>query len=131
GLGAGSLAALANSGDFLRYYEINQLDVDYAKRYFTFLSGSNGMVDIALGDARLTMQAEKPNNYDLLAVDAFSSDAIPVHLLTRECFEIYKAQLKPDGLLVLHVSNTHLDLPPVVAASARAIGFEPRVVAYV
>jgi spermidine synthase len=131
GLGTGSLAALANPGDHLRYYEINALDVDYARRYFTFLARSAATVDIALGDARLKLQAEPPSQpYDLLAVDAFSGDAIPVHLLTRECFELYRQHLAPGGLLVVHVSNTHLDLPPVVASSARAIGFEPRVVAY-
>jgi predicted O-methyltransferase YrrM len=131
GLGTGSLAALANPGDFLRYYEINSLDVDYAKRYFTFLSKSPGKVDVALGDARLVMQAEAPNNYDLLAIDAFSGDAIPVHLLTKESFTLYQKHLAPQGILVFHVTNTHLDLAPVVAAAARTIGLEPRVVNYV
>ena len=131
GLGTGSLAALANPGDFLRYYEINSLDVDYARRYFTFLSNGPGQVDVALGDARLTMNAEAPNNYDVLAIDAFSGDAIPVHLLTRECFALYQKHLAPQGMLVFHVTNTHLDLAPVVAAAARTIGLEPRLVNYV
>ena len=131
GLGTGSLAALANPGDFLRYYEINSLDVDYASRYFTFLDKSPGKVDVALGDARLVMKTEAANNYDLLAIDAFSGDAIPVHLLTRECFHLYQKHLAPQGMLVFHVTNTHLDLAPVVAAAARTIGLEPRVVNYV
>jgi hypothetical protein len=118
GLGAGVLAAYCRSGDVFRFYEINPLDVAVAKQYFTFLKDCPGSCDIAPGDARLTLEAQPPQNFDVIAVDAFSSDAIPVHLLTREAFGVYLRHLKTDGILAVHVSNRYLDLAPIVARDA-------------
>jgi hypothetical protein len=112
------LAAYCRSGDVFRFYEINPLDVAVAKQYFTFLKDCPGSCDIAPGDARLTLEAQPPQNFDVIAVDAFSSDAIPVHLLTREAFGVYLRHLKTDGILAVHVSNRYLDLAPIVARDA-------------
>lgn len=117
GLGAGVLASYCRPGDAFRFYEINPLDVAVANRYFTFLKDCPDC-KVSIGDARLVMESEPPQPYDLLAVDAFSSDAIPIHLLTREAFALYLRRLKPDGILAIHVSNRYLDLIPVVARDA-------------
>ena len=99
GLGAGTLAAYGRSGDTLRFYDINPLVVRIAKEQFTFLADCPAHIDIVLGDARLSMINEPPQKFDILVIDAFSGDAIPVHLLTREAFQIYWRHLKPDGVL--------------------------------
>ncbi len=122
GLGAGTLAAYGKPGDVLRFYEINPDVIRLARTHFTFLSDCPGEVDILPGDARLTLEGEPPQEYDLLAIDAFSSDAIPLHLLTREAFRLYLRHLRPDGVLALHISNNHLDLRPVVLAIAEDLG---------
>jgi len=122
GLGAGVLASYCRSGDVFRFYEINPLDVEIANRYFTFLKDCNGDCKVLMGDARLTMERQPPQQYDVIAVDAFSGDAIPVHLLTRQAFEIYLRHLKPSGILAVHVSNRYLDLAPVVARNSEALG---------
>ncbi len=125
GLGAGTLAAYAVRGDFFRFYEINPLVVDYALLHFTYLSDARrrgAEVEISLGDARISMEREAPQNYDLIVLDAFSSDSIPTHLLTRESFEIYSGHLRQDGVLAVHISNRHIDLRPVVHSLARSIG---------
>ncbi len=114
GLGAGSIAAFARPGDVFRFYDINPLIEQIARTQFTYLSDSRGRVEIVLGDGRLSLERETPQQYDLLAVDAFSGDAVPVHLLTRQAVELYFRHLKPDGILALHITNTHLDLAPVV-----------------
>lgn len=118
GLGTGTLATYGRPGDYLRIYEINPDVLRFATNYFTYLADSQFKTDIVLGDARLTMEKELERNesqqFDLIALDAFSSDAIPVHLLTVEAFEIYQRHLKPDGAIVVHVSNRYLDLQPVV-----------------
>lgn len=114
GLGAGTLAAYAEPGDLLRIYEINPLVVKLAREEFTYLADCRGKTEIILGDARLSLEQEKDQQYDLLAVDAFSGDSIPAHLLTTQALELYFRHLKPDGILALHVSNAHLDLEPVV-----------------
>ncbi|HBY63383.1 MAG TPA: hypothetical protein DEH78_26465, partial [Solibacterales bacterium] len=118
GLGTGTLAAYGRPGDTVRYYEINPLVVDVARRWFTYLSDTKAKLEILLGDARQTMERESPQNYDVLAVDAFSGDSIPVHLLTKEAIQLYFRHLKPDGILAVHVSNKFLDLVPVVGLSA-------------
>jgi SAM-dependent methyltransferase len=128
GLGTGTLAAYARLGDYYRYYEINPLVVRVALGEFTFLADCHGKLDIAMGDARLTLEREQPENFDVLAVDAFSGDAIPVHLLTREAMDLYFRHLRPDGLLAVHISNRHLDLLPVLAVEARSSGRRARVV---
>jgi hypothetical protein len=127
GLGTGSMSVYGRHGDYLRIYEINPIVVDFATNYFTYLTDSQFKIDIALGDARLTMEKElergEPQQFDIIALDAFSSDAIPAHLLTVEAFEIYRKHLKPDGVIVVHVSNRYLDLRPVVLKLAENIGW--------
>jgi hypothetical protein len=122
GLGAGTIAAYGRHGDQFTFYEINPLVVQVANQEFSFLRDSRAQVTTILGDARLTLQSQPPQHYDLLVVDAFSGDAIPIHLLTREAFVLYFRQLKTGGLLLVHVSNKHLDLPPVVWGSASSLG---------
>ena len=118
GLGAGTLAAYGRAGDHYTFYEINPLVVQIANQQFTFLRDSPAQIDIELGDARLSLERELPQNFDVLAVDAFSGDSIPVHLLTREAFALYFRNLKPDGVLCVHISNRYLNLQPVVEAAA-------------
>ncbi len=120
GLGTGNAACMA--GDGVHFFEIDPGIVDLAARYFTYLKECppRGM---AIGDARLTL-ARDTGVYDLLLIDAFSSDAIPVHLLTKEAFEIYKSRLAPDGLLLLHLSNRYLDLYPVALGAAEGLGWK-------
>lgn len=122
GLGAGVIASYCRAGDFYRFYELNPLARDIALTWFTFLKDCQAEHDILMGDARLVMERQEPQNYDVLALDAFSSDAIPVHLLTREAFKLYFRHLKPQGVLAVHVSNKYLDLAPVIAADARSLG---------
>jgi spermidine synthase len=122
GLGVGTIATYGRAGDKYRFYEINPLDVQIANEEFNFLPDARAEVTIELGDARLTLEREPPQGFDVLAVDAFSSDAIPMHLLTLEAFELYFRQLKADGVLAVHISNQHLNLEPVVAAAAERLG---------
>jgi SAM-dependent methyltransferase len=122
GLGSGTLAAYGRPGDVYRFYEIDRRVVEIASTQFTFLSDSAARVEIALGDARLSLEREPPEGFDVLAVDAFSSDAIPVHLITREALAVYLRHMKPDGIVAFHVSNRFLDLIPVVARIAREQG---------
>ena len=120
GLGVGTLAAYGQPGDFYRFYELNPEVARFARRYFTFLSAPGVDVSIELGDGRLLLEREKPQGFDILAIDAFSGDSIPVHLLSREAFGVYFRHLRPGGVLALHVSNTALALAPVaerIAAS--------------
>jgi spermidine synthase len=124
GLGVGTIAAYGRAGDKYTFYEINPLDVRIAQEDFNFLRDAKAEVTIELGDARLTLEQETPQGFDVLTVDAFSSDAIPVHLLTLEAFELYFRHLKAEGLLALHISNQHLNLEPVVAAAAERLGKE-------
>jgi hypothetical protein len=128
GLGAGTLAAYGKTSDYFRFYEINPQVVQIAKTYFSYLRDSPARIDVALGDARLSLQKEPPQEFDVLAVDAFSGDAIPVHLLTREAFALYLHHLKPDGILAVHTSNTYLNLPPVVQLLAADAGYETRLI---
>jgi len=118
GLGAGTLAAYSQAGDDVHFYEINPQMVDIANRQFLFLRDSGARIEITLGDARLSLESEPPQKFDALLVDAFSGDAIPVHLLTKEAFAIYLRHLKSDGILAIHVSNQFLDLAPIVAQLA-------------
>jgi spermidine synthase len=125
GLGSGSVAAYVRPTDRLRFFEIDPEVERIARdpRYFSYISGcARGPVDVVLGDARLTLAKERPGSYDLLHIDAFSSDAIPTHLMTVEAMEQYLKMLKPDGVLLLHISNRHLDLEGPAAAAARRLG---------
>ncbi len=128
GLGAGTLAAYGKPGDAFQFYEINPQVIDLAKSYFTFLSDSKAAITIVTGDARLSLERETGPPYDIFIADAFSGDAIPVHLLTNEAFDLYLAHLKPSGILAVHISNQYLDLAPVVAQLASAHGLESRLV---
>jgi hypothetical protein len=130
GLGAGTLAAYARSVDHYRFYDINPLVMRIASSQFTFLRDCYAPHEIVLGDARLMLEKEEPQRFDLLVVDAFSGDAIPVHLLTREAWALYWRHLKPDGVLAVHVSNRYLDLGPVVALGAEANGKRAMMVSY-
>lgn len=121
GLGAGVLAAYCRRGDVFRFYEINPLDIFVANHYFTFLSNCPGSCTVLPGDARMTLEREPPQQFDILAVDAFSSDSIPMHLLTREAFALYVRHLKPDGILAVHVTNCYLDLAPIVARNGEEL----------
>jgi spermidine synthase len=118
GLGAGTMAAYCRPGDYYRFYEINPLVSKLAASAFSFLSDCKATVEIAHGDARLSLEAEPPPHFDLIVLDAFSGDAIPVHLLTREAFGEYFRHLNGGGVLAVHVSNLHLDLVPVVQSAA-------------
>ncbi len=118
GLGAGTIAAYGQPGDRYTFYEINPLDVQIANQEFSYLRDSQASVDVVMGDARLSLERQSPQVFDVLAVDAFSGDSIPVHLLTRQAFELYFRHLKPDGVLAVHISNKYLNLEPVVAAAA-------------
>ena len=122
GLGAGTIAAYGRPGDTYRFYEINPLVVRLADTEFSYLRDSGAKVDIVLGDARLSLEGEPPQDFDVLAVDAFSGDSIPVHLLTREAFDLYFRHLKESGILAVHVSNKYLDLKPVVWRAAESMG---------
>ncbi len=120
GLGAGTMAAYCRPGDVYRFYEINPLVNEFADKHFTFLRDCPAARQFALGDARLVLEAEAPQQFDLLAVDAFSGDAVPVHLLTTEAFRTYFRHLKPDGVLAIHVSNRYLNLAQVAKGAADA-----------
>lgn len=130
GLGVGVLSGYVRNGDYARLYEINPAVVEIADSHFTFLPAARqaGDVDVLLGDARLTLERQSPQAFDLLAIDAFSSDAIPTHLLTREAFELYFKHLKPEGVLAVHISNRYIDLVPVCARSAEQVNRSARVV---
>jgi spermidine synthase len=135
GLGAGTLATYAQPGDVYRFYEINPTVVEIAEGqggYFSFLKDSQAQVSVVTDDARLALERElakgQPQNFDVLVLDTFSSDSIPVHLVTKESFGIYLQHLKPDGVLAAHVSNRYLDLRPVLWGLAREYGLIMQVV---
>jgi len=130
GLGTGTMAAFGRAGDYLRIYEINQEVQRLASSPFTYLSNCPAKVEVALGDARLSMEREPSQQFDLLALDAFSSDAIPVHLLTKESFELYSRHLKTNGVITVHISNHYLNLEPVVVNLARHFGYKLAMIDY-
>jgi hypothetical protein len=123
GMGVGTLATYAKSGDYIRVYEINPDVRRLAETRFTYLSESPAEIDVVMGDARLSMEREPPQAFDMLILDAFSGDAIPLHLLTREAFEIYQRHLGPDGVMALLIDTWHLDFGPVVRGLADYFGF--------
>ncbi len=123
GLGVGTVTAYGKPGDLFRIYEINPQVVEIARQPFSYLARSRAQIELVMGDARLSMENEPPQNYDFLIMDAFSSDAVPVHLLTKEAFAIYTRHLKPDGAILVNISNRYLDLRPVVEQAARAFGY--------
>lgn len=129
GLGTGTIAAYGRPGDVYRFYDIDANVIRIAHDEFTFLSDSRARVETALGDARLTLEREPPEGFDVLAVDAFSSDAIPVHLITCEALQTYLRHMKPDGIVAFHVSNRFLDLIPVVARLAKELDLQAALIA--
>jgi hypothetical protein len=128
GLGAGTLATWGRSDDVIRFYEINPAVADIAENSFSFLKDSHATIELVLGDARVQLEKElaqgQAHDFDLIAVDAFSSDAIPLHFLTSECADIYSQRLKAGGLLLLHISNRRLDLEPVARGMAQHLGWK-------
>lgn len=122
GLGAGTMAAYCRAGDYYRFYEINPLVIKSARSEFTYLADCPAEVAIVQGDGRLSLEREKPQEFDVIVLDAFSGDSIPVHLLTREAFAVYFKHLKSGGILAVHTSNLHLDLVPVVQLAASHFG---------
>jgi len=123
GLGAGVTASLARAGDTLHYYEINPLVPDIDRRMFEFFKACPADKQILMGDGRLVLERQPSEQLDFLAMDAFTSDAVPIHLLTREAYQIYLRHLKPDGVLAINISNRYLDLEPVVTKAAQEIGW--------
>jgi len=128
GLGAGTLAAYAEKGDHFTFYEINPQVVEFAEKYFTYLADARergATITIVPGDARLALERQEPQEFDALVLDAFTGDAIPIHLLTREAFELYLRHLKqPGGVLAVHMSNLHLDLAPVLRGAMDRFDFD-------
>ncbi len=124
GLGAGTLAAYGRPGDRIRFYEINPAVAPIAQNVFTYLRESGAQTQIVEGDARLSLASEEPQRFDVLAVDAFSGDAIPLHLLTTEALALYRRHLAPGGILAFHISNRHVDLGPPIALLAKAAGMQ-------
>jgi hypothetical protein len=122
GLGTGTLAVYGETGDVFRFYEINPDVVAIARRDFTYLADTAATVEIALGDARLNLERESAQRFDILAIDAFSSDSIPVHLLTVEALAVYERHMQPHGIIAFHISNRFLQLHPVVEQLATARG---------
>jgi SAM-dependent methyltransferase len=124
GLGTGTMAAHGLENETFVFYEIDPKILRIANEYFTYLEDSAAKTSVIMGDARLQLAAhEQPQQYDLIVVDAFSGDAIPVHLLTLEAFALYKKHLAPNGILAVHTSNRHLRLSPVTARLADATGW--------
>jgi spermidine synthase len=131
GLGIGTIAAYGQPGDIVRYYEINPDVIRIAsdQKYFSFLSDSLARVEVIPGDGRLSLEREleqpEQKGFDVLVIDAFSGDAVPVHLLTLEAFKIYARLLKKSsGILVIQITNTYLDLKPVVFSAAGSLGLK-------
>ena len=122
GLGAGTLAVYGRPGDVYRFYEINPLVFELADQEFSFLADSAARIERVLGDARLALEREIPQGFDILVVDAFSGDAIPVHLLTAEAMDVYLRHVRPSGVIAFHVSNRYLSLAPVVERIAMTKG---------
>jgi hypothetical protein len=128
GLGTGTIAAYCRPGDTYHFYEINPLVLSIAQTEFSYLKDCPTGPTVAMGDARLSLESEPLQQFDVFAVDAFVSDAIPIHLLTREAFDLYWRHLKPDGVLAVHISNRYVDLAPIVATAAEANGKTVRIV---
>jgi hypothetical protein len=124
GLGVGALLTYAHKGDSWVFYEIDPLVLDIAARQFSFLSSTEAQVEHVLGDGRLALEREAPRGFDVLAIDAFSGDAVPMHLLTREAMAIYARHIKPDGAIVFQATNRFVDLLPVIRRLADELGMQ-------
>jgi hypothetical protein len=128
GLGAGTVAAYGRAGDAMRFYEINPAVVPIARDTFWYLRDSAAKIEIVEGDARTSLAREASQKFDVLVVDAFSGDAIPIHLLTTEAMALYRRHLAPHGVLAFHISNQHVDLAPVIELLAESAGMQARYV---
>ena len=128
GLGAGTIAAYGHAGDRMRFYEINPVVIPIAQHLFTYLRDSPAQITFAVGDARSSLAREAPQGFDVLAIDAFSGDAIPLHLLTTEAMTLYRKHLAPGGILAFHISNRHIDLEPAIYLLAESSGMQARTV---
>jgi SAM-dependent methyltransferase len=124
GLGAGVIASWMKPGDALVFYEISPRVVEIAKREFTFLQDTAATTELVMGDGRLSLEREPPRQYDVMGIDAFSGDSIPMHLVTREAMALYLKHLKPDGVIVFQATNRFIDLLPVVKRLAAEFGYE-------
>lgn len=122
GLGIATIAYYGKSGDEITFYEIDPKIVDIATKEFGFIKDSKAKINIIVGDGRLSLKKQPPQNYDILLIDAFNSDAVPVHLLTREAIQLYLSHLKPDGVLLFHLSNKYVDFSPVINNIAQDMG---------
>lgn len=122
GLGAGTIAAYGQQGDVFRFYEIDPLVERIARELFTYLRESPAHTDVVLGDARFSISREHGDPFDVIVLDAFSGDAVPVHLLTQQALALYRKHLAPDGILAFHISSQYLDLEPVLAREAQQAG---------
>ena len=137
GAGVGTLVAYGRPGDRYRLYEINPVVVELAQGrgdYFSFLSDSQADIKVVLGDARISLERERAEgnlqSFDVIVLDTFSSDSIPVHLVTKEAFDLYLAHLAPDGVIAAHITNLHLDLQPVFWQLANYYGLPIKRVNY-
>jgi SAM-dependent methyltransferase len=124
GLGAGTLAAYGRPGDHITFYEINPAVVPIARNVFTYMRDSSAQIEIVEGDARTSLNREPSQHFDVLVVDAFSGDAIPLHLLTAQALALYRRHLAPGGILAFHISNQHVDLEPAIALLAQSAGMQ-------
>jgi len=124
GLGAGTIAAYGKPGDRIRFYEINPAVVPIARNCFTYIRESEAQIDIVEGDARTSLAHQPPQHFDVLVVDAFTGDAIPLHLLTQQALALYRRNLAPDGIVAYHISNSHVDLEPAIALLAASSGMQ-------
>jgi hypothetical protein len=128
GLGIGTLAAYGRTNDYYRFYEINPNVMRLARKYFTYAPRGLAKADCVIGDARLSLEREPPQNFDLLVLDAFNGDSIPVHLLTKEAFAVYDRHLNTNGIIAIHASNVFLDLEPLLLNLAHELGYEVAVI---
>jgi len=126
GLGVGTIAAYGQPGDRIRFYEVNPAVTPIAQNVFTYIRESGAQVSIVEGDARSSLSHEQPQNFDVLVVDAFSGDAIPLHLLTTQAIDLYKHHLAPGGIIAFHISNSHVDLEPEIVQLAKYAGMDVR-----
>jgi hypothetical protein len=128
GLGTGAIAAYGQSGERITFYEIDSAVEHIARdtQYFTYLADSRAKVDVILGDARLSLLHGPPRTFDLLVVDVFSSDSVPVHLITREALQVYLGRLSDRGVLAIHISSRFLDLGPILGRLADDAGLAAR-----
>jgi len=124
GLGVGSFTAWGRPGDYFRIYELDPDVVKIAREQFWYLPDARAKIDVVTGDGRLSMERDPPQNFDLISVDAFSSDAIPIHLLTREALHAYRRHLAPGGVIVYNVTNRFVNLPPLIKLVAEAEGMK-------